>query len=390
MEIENKNKKGEKKLYAVGQEHEGNYQHLGKKDKKDLKESERVHLLGEFDAEEILDFAAAKHSTIVLIAGPGKNMNEGLYQHELPDGTKSHGLIHFYKKAGNWVFLPAEQYEAKKAELPAVCFAAKCPLKDIDSKQWPELDKIEAMLQKTGDEHDVNCALTGKKIVGPRYYTRYMANTVQVELSLSEAGVQQDNQHSLNPQVFLRLTRPLLQDKELPQLDPADFYDAKPGTSLSFECEPELRWVQNSALLKKTSDQWNSVKKVFEQFPADKECTGELLRKMEELTKESLKSAEEIKDVDFKNVFKVSDVTFENEKLKGLSDNVKMQRAELLWSLNVTLSEAMVFWNRYLTGFDGTLTQNVLDLKDLIIMKIKTKMIQKAIEQLPRESSKSR
>jgi hypothetical protein len=101
-------KKGEKKLYAVGQEYEGSHQHLGKKDKKDLKDGDRVHLLADFENQDILDFAAGYQSTLVLLAGPGKSANDGLYQHELADGTKSQGLIHFYKKDDKWVFLPAE------------------------------------------------------------------------------------------------------------------------------------------------------------------------------------------------------------------------------------------------------------------------------------------
>ena len=77
---------------------------------------------------------------------------------------------------------------------------------------------------------------------------------------------------------------------------------------------------------------------------------------MEEATKDILKSADNLESVGFKDTFKVGDVEFENEKLKALPDPVKMQRARLLWALNVTISKAMPFWNHQLNNFEGTLT----------------------------------
>ena len=69
---------------------------------------------------------------MVIIGGEAK-AEDNLYEHELPDKTKANGIIHFYKKGGEWKFLDKAQYvEAKNAgTLPAVCFAAKCGIKNM-------------------------------------------------------------------------------------------------------------------------------------------------------------------------------------------------------------------------------------------------------------------
>ena len=112
--------------------------------------------------------------------------------------------------------MPAEEYETRKSELPAVCFAVKCPVPDLEGKPWPDLSEAEKLLQASGEKHSISCATTGRDIVGVRYYTKYMSSEQDVELSFSEAGVGEDNPHSLCPQVYLRITRPLLEGKDLP------------------------------------------------------------------------------------------------------------------------------------------------------------------------------
>ena len=82
----------------------------------------------------------------MLLDGPGGTASECLYQHTLPNGSSSQGLLHFYKKADKWHYVPAEEYEAKKAELPPVCFAIKSPVKDLENKPWPDLAETEKQL----------------------------------------------------------------------------------------------------------------------------------------------------------------------------------------------------------------------------------------------------
>lgn len=50
----------------------------------------------------------------------------------------------------------------------------------------------------------------------------------------------------------------------------------------------------------------------------------------------------------------------------------------------------MSFWNKDVQQIDGSITNSILKLKRLVMLSFKTKIIQKAIEKLPTESSCSR
>ena len=65
-----------------------------------------------------------------------------------------------------------------------------------------------------------------------------------------------DNLHSLTPQIFFRLTKPLLEGKELPALDPAQYYQSVVGTKICLDVIPDLTFMKNDELLKRTADQW--------------------------------------------------------------------------------------------------------------------------------------
>jgi hypothetical protein len=53
---------------------------------------------------------------------------------------KSNGMLHFYKVNGKWEYVTADEYEEKKSTLPDLCFVTKCPIEDLENKEWPDLD----------------------------------------------------------------------------------------------------------------------------------------------------------------------------------------------------------------------------------------------------------
>lgn len=60
----------------------------------------------------------------------------------------SHGLMHAYQKEGKWIFVGQEELESRKSELPDVCIAFKCPIKEAEKtlsniKFLPSLDQIK-------------------------------------------------------------------------------------------------------------------------------------------------------------------------------------------------------------------------------------------------------
>ena len=50
----------------------------------------------------------------------------------------------------------------------------------------------------------------------------------------------------------------------------------------------------------------------------------------------------------------------------------------------------MAFWNKDVQAVEGSITHSILQLKRLVMLSFKTKIIQKAIEKLPTEYSCSR
>lgn len=67
---------------------------------------------------------------------------EDCYAHELPDGRKVNGLLHFYKKNNEWVFVTEDEYEVQRSQLPPLTFATWCPIENMDARTWHDLDKV--------------------------------------------------------------------------------------------------------------------------------------------------------------------------------------------------------------------------------------------------------
>lgn len=97
------------------------------------------------EADQIADFATTYNSVFFVIRGGQKKPIS--FVPEKPDNT---GLVHFYKKGSEWSYVTADEYEAKKDELPDVCFATRHPIPDFTNKKFPEIEGLQAAL-KTDD-----------------------------------------------------------------------------------------------------------------------------------------------------------------------------------------------------------------------------------------------
>jgi len=76
-----------------------------------------------------------------------KKADDGLYEHQIGEKVVK-GLMHAYQKDGKWVYIGEEELEARKAELPDVSIAFKCPIKDAEkvlsnTKFLPSLDSLK-------------------------------------------------------------------------------------------------------------------------------------------------------------------------------------------------------------------------------------------------------
>lgn len=178
------NSKGVKKFYSIGKE-ESNFKHLGISAKN--QDNEVYREIPVFTDFEIQDFSASAKYSLVIIKGEEKP-EVGLYEHELADGSKAKGILHFYKKEGKWHYVSQEDYEAKKDSLPDLCLAIKCPITDLEQKDFPDLEKLSKEVFAAADAKidAVKSSVTEQEIKGARYYTLVKINGDDIELNLSE------------------------------------------------------------------------------------------------------------------------------------------------------------------------------------------------------------
>lgn len=79
---------------------------------------------------------------------------EDCYAHQLPDGRKANGLLHFYKKKNEWMFVTEDEYELQRDSLPPLTFATWCPIENMDTRTWHDLDKVAKDCLDLEDEED--------------------------------------------------------------------------------------------------------------------------------------------------------------------------------------------------------------------------------------------
>mmetsp|Transcript_21015 Transcript_21015/g.28267 ORF Transcript_21015/g.28267 Transcript_21015/m.28267 type:complete len:134 (+) Transcript_21015:3257-3658(+) len=113
-----------------------------------------------------------------------------------PDHPEESGLIHFYQDGADqsWKFVTPEQYEVKKNELPAVCFATRHPMvsflervkrqraneatdEDRNNTDLPSLATLAPQLQY--DDSNVEDV--------PSYYARHVIDEREQVFTASEA-----------------------------------------------------------------------------------------------------------------------------------------------------------------------------------------------------------
>lgn len=182
-----------------------------------------------------------------LITDENTEMYQEKLIHSLSDGNMVMGMIHCYKKDDQWHFVTENDYEEKKNEMPALCFAFKSPIKDMADKEWLDL---EALAKEVFDEVKVDsdemvhegfkCINSGEDVKGPLYHSRFILNDKEVELNYSEDTVAKYDQHTVNPIIYYRVAKPLKKDAKLPIIDIQKYYLSEPDVVLDAEVIPDI------------------------------------------------------------------------------------------------------------------------------------------------------
>lgn len=149
--------------------------------------------------------------------------------------------------------------------MPPLSFAIKCPIKNIEGLEWPNLEEIASKilsqseqngdLEHTGYENSKNKS----KIVGPMYISKSLINNEEIEVCHSESTVLEDDQFSLNPMIFIRVAKQLLPEVKLPLLNLEKYYSMNEQHGISLEIVPNLTIQKNTQLIKLTQATWDEI-----------------------------------------------------------------------------------------------------------------------------------
>ena len=175
-----------------------------------------IYHIVDVDANQVSDFAVTYTAVFFILSGKEKNAVSIVPSK--PDAT---GLTHFFKKDGDWNFVTADEYEEKKAELPALCFATRHPISNFAERSFPDLSALQ--VETSGDN-------------GPQYYSKYSysdeTSMVDVDTDVRFATASEREAldggctHDMDPLIFIRSTKPIANARDvLPQLKLTHFFD---------------------------------------------------------------------------------------------------------------------------------------------------------------------
>ena len=117
-------------------------------------------------------------------------------------------------------------------EKPSICYATKKYIKDIQSKEWPEIDEKEYLQDEAGAD----------------FTPKYIAENSDAENKITpvpesnEQSIFEPEKHDANPLIFYRIAKPLKEDKELPSLDLSKFFKKSMHHGLKLEIKPDYSY----------------------------------------------------------------------------------------------------------------------------------------------------
>ena len=163
-----------------------------------------------------------------------------------PENPDAVGLIHFYQELDQngdkkWKFLSAADYEAKKSELPNICFATHHPMasfldrvsrekagnaseEDRSNSDLPNLLDITSSLafDKEAQNHSQKTTNTDAVLAAkePLYYAYHRVNDEEIKVVASElealaGGCPWD----MNPTIFYRVKEPVADLTSFPLIE---------------------------------------------------------------------------------------------------------------------------------------------------------------------------
>ena len=139
--------------------------------------------------------------------------------------------MHFWKDEAGWHYLSAEGYKERKTNLPSVVFVIKYPIKDIPSRNWPEISKDIFTEEDRASNHYIsNCKVDDKNLP---------------ELEISESSILNRGPYDFDPLIFIKCSKNLKKDSILPRINLLDYYELTENKGVYVEVQPNYIYEKN-------------------------------------------------------------------------------------------------------------------------------------------------
>lgn len=153
--------------------------------------------------------------------------------------------------------------------MPSICYVTKTYIKDIPSKEWPEIDANE-FLEKEVDEE-----------FKPIYIAHNMneADKIIPSPKSSEDTIFEKEDHDINPLIYFRLSRKLKEKAQLPFLTLNKYFEVTENHGLKIEVTPDFSYEKNKYLIQLHKVKHNKTVKSIKRF--NEKLDRELLEAIE-------------------------------------------------------------------------------------------------------------
>lgn len=294
------------------------------------KTEEGVLHLTEYDNTTAVTYACGPNQIMFAFDGQeNPSADVGVHHGYTCDVTKKtpiEGTMHFYKDEQRWHFLSKEGYEETKDSLPAICYATKYFIEDIQGKEWPEFDASD-ILEETKEHCD------------PTYVAvlNVDSNSILPKPKTSEDGIFEKENDDMNPLIYYRVARPVRDDKSLPELKLENYHKKTELFGIKVEADPDYSFMKNDIIMALEFEKYLNIQDRIKLF--DSKYDAELLKKIEEnLTM----MQQNFVECPYVFLF-AAEVEFEDQSLRSLPTENIQSRIDSLVMLNQYLLKSLPF-----------------------------------------------
>ena len=150
----------------------------------------------------------------------------------IPGRETPSGITHAFKENGDWKFIPEEEYETRKGELPGLSYAIQYPFAKFraNANVLPDLtETLEKIgVDEAAETHaDIKSKISGESFTKdePVYCSVAMLDGKEQRVYLKEAEcLSDDSTFKMNPLIFYRVVKPAKNIAKLPVISLSKLY----------------------------------------------------------------------------------------------------------------------------------------------------------------------